>query len=645
MSGYQSKFNFSFDDDRPAPIWPVGSQIGNWSDQFGLLLKEEISFAQQPKILSLFSGAGGLDIGFNDCGFDIVETVEFEQSFVDTLEANTCKGGYFGLGTKNTCCDIREFEPDLLEIDFIIGGPPCQPFSAAGARASGVSGTKDARGTLFLEYVRLLKLLKPRGFLFENVYRILGANAGKDWAAIVAEFEAAGYRLKYRILNSADYGVAQLRERLIIVGVRNDLAKEIDYKFPRPTHGPDSVSKIDRFSAGLAIHDIQRPNQNSGLRGRYGSLLDDIPPGLNYSFYTEKLGHPEPVFAWRSKFSDFLYKADPERPVRTIKALGGQYTGPFHWDSRPFSLCELKRLQSFPDKYQIVGSKAKAIQQVGNSVPPQFARILAASIAEQIFGAALPINLSYLGANDELSFTKEKRQLTKYYEKLAIEANTQKCTPSKSLSNSLEKYDAQLKADHSWRIGRHQNTSHRVSESLKNGHLLVSVKSTSAKKRTGSDWRFTLSPIAGWSLPYATITVTTTGETLVDVQAAWKALEHFLIRNGLKADLVQLFNYYQYAPIATIKCDLAPDNAEGKLIGLLYDRSFVAKEFSIDQLCEAMGIQEDAARALLMKLKDSGFEVRSNNTNAAIERGLHLIPYSFPTLTRMSVQRNKVLFA
>ncbi len=92
-----------------------------------------------------------------------------------------------------------------------------------------------------------------------------------------------------------------------------------------------------------------------GIGGRYGSLLDSIPPGLNYSFCTEEMGHPNPIFAWRSKFSDFLYKADPNMPVRTIKASGGAYTGPFHWDNRFFTYPEYKRLQTFPDDYEISG--------------------------------------------------------------------------------------------------------------------------------------------------------------------------------------------------------------------------------------------------------------------------------------------------
>ena len=89
------------------------------------------------------------------------------------------------------------------------------------------------------------------------------------------------------------------------------------------------------------------------------------------------MGHPNPVFAWRSKFSDFLYKADPNSPVRTIKASGGAYTGPFHWDNRFFSYKEYKRLQTFPDDYEISGNKQTAVKQIGNSVPPQLARMMA----------------------------------------------------------------------------------------------------------------------------------------------------------------------------------------------------------------------------------------------------------------------------
>jgi DNA (cytosine-5)-methyltransferase 1 len=179
----------------------------------------------------------------------------------------------------------------------------------------------DARGTLFHEFVRILQVVRPRGFLFENVYGITGANGGQAWAQIRDAFTEAGYRVFHRILDAADYGVPQHRERAIIVGVR-----EGTFAFPRPTHGPDSPNDRPYYTAGLAVSDAAFETDTPAMvNGRYGHLLSEVPPGLNYSFFTERMGHPRPVFAWRSKFSDFLYKADPSVPVRTIKAQGSQY--------------------------------------------------------------------------------------------------------------------------------------------------------------------------------------------------------------------------------------------------------------------------------------------------------------------------------
>ncbi|MCX6419292.1 MAG: DNA (cytosine-5-)-methyltransferase, partial [Actinobacteria bacterium] len=293
----------------------------------------------------MYSGAGGLDIAFHDLGFDVVEMVEIEKKFVDTLIRNTGPGQYLADSQPN-CIDVRDYDPEFdSDIDFIIGGPPCQTFSAAGRRAAGVKGTTDSRGTLFEEYVRLLKKFKPSGFLFENVYGITGADDGLAWTGIKEAFSEAGYKISFRVLDAADYGVPQHRERMFIVGTKKEI-----FKFPRPTHGPDSPDKRNFHTARTAVNNLEltEKEKDVGLGGRYGHLLQEIPPGLNYSFFTEKMGHPNPIFAWRSKFSDFLYKANPDVPVRTIKAQGGQYTGPFHWDSRPFSVTEMKRLQTFP---------------------------------------------------------------------------------------------------------------------------------------------------------------------------------------------------------------------------------------------------------------------------------------------------------
>ena len=225
-----------------------------WPDVFGCALR---CFLRQSgdrpiRTLSLFSGAGGLDIGFADVGFKIIQSVEIEKKFCETLELNSGEGKRFQ-DSKVSCIDIREFSSEGLgKIDFIIGGPPCQTFSAAGRRANGVLGTTDARGMLFREYVRLLRETSPKGFLFENVYGITGAQNGEAWREIKDAFQHAGYHIFYRILDAADYGVPQHRECLIIVGLRTG-----SFRFPRPTHGPDSIDKTPFYNAGTAVNGVK----------------------------------------------------------------------------------------------------------------------------------------------------------------------------------------------------------------------------------------------------------------------------------------------------------------------------------------------------------------------------------------------------
>ena len=286
LSGW---FNDALDyfDLSPRPGWP---------DLFGNKLRDYFHDKNAVNTLSLFSGGGGLDIAFHEAGFNIVECIEIEKKFTRTLEANSRRGKRLH-NAKITCTDIRDYVPTHENIDFIIGGPPCQTFSAAGARAAGVKGLDDKRGTLFEEYVRIVTQLQPKGFLFENVYRIVGAQGGKPWQRIQEEFQNAGYKLHWRIIDSADYGVPQHRERLIIVGLKTG-----DFMFPCPTHGPDSVNNRPYYDARTAVKGLDTSHCKIGINGRHGHLLNDIPPGLNYSFYTEKLGHPNPVFGWRSNF-------------------------------------------------------------------------------------------------------------------------------------------------------------------------------------------------------------------------------------------------------------------------------------------------------------------------------------------------------
>jgi len=358
-----------------------------------------------PITLSLFSGAGGLDIGFHKAGFKIVACVEIEKAFSQTLELN--KGRYVDADCQILNSDIRDISPENItsyDIDFIIGGPPCQSFSAIGRRAGGVEGTLNERGGLFEHYYRLVDYYRPKGFLFENVRGILSSDKGQDWKLIVEAFTSLGYELSYRILDTAAYGVPQHRERVIMVGTKFGIP---NFKFPKPTHGPDSSTHKNYVSALEAIADIQEPNESPHeYNGKYGSLLEEVPPGNNYLYFTKEMNHPQPSFAWRSRFSDFLYKADPHKPVRTIVAQLGAYSGPFHWLNRKFTLQEFKRLQTFPDDYNFAGGLNSALKQIGNSVPPIFAEQLAKAVLQQIFG--IELGLEFIEINDKLSFDTRK---------------------------------------------------------------------------------------------------------------------------------------------------------------------------------------------------------------------------------------------
>lgn len=617
------------------PGWPdeFGESLTRWADE---------KLENRIKTLSIFSGAGGLDIGFHNSGYDIKAMVEIDPRFVETLQANSGKGRYLKKADI-ICTDIRDYNPPKdLSIDFIIGGPPCQTFSAAGRRAAGVCGTSDKRGTLFEEYVRLLRILKPKGFLFENVYGITGAENGSAWNKIQAAFAEVGYKISYRILDSADYGVPQHRERLFVVGV-----KENEYLFPCPTHGPDSLGHRPFYTAFEAISDLNTDNckGSKGLGGKFGHLLDGIPPGLNYSFYTEKMGHPEPVFAWRSKFSDFLYKADPDSPTRTLKAQGGQYTGPFHWENRPFSVDELKRLQTIPDRYGVNGGRQVAIHQIGNSVPPQLARILSLSILSQVFGVMLPFELPLLKPNHTLGFRKRKRLLTNVYRK-KVEAAIKKLKhthPKSQPSNRC--YRAILKDNFEW-IETNETKALLVDFEASDKEWIFLVSRD--RKRKKPRFSITITPAAdkAWTLQTKQVILFGTYLDRDVFTGAWKAFEAELVKAGLKADLVQLCGYYQYRPAIQAKMTMDSGNTvrkEWKILQHIVNGTGIRSLLSNPELSVLWDVSGKAVLGYAQFLRQLGYEIRNENTNPTIPKGHFLIPYSFPTFTSQSVQLKKSL--
>mgnify|MGYP001472803360 CR=1 FL=1 len=362
------------------------------------------------KVLSLFTGAGGLDLGFHKAGFQITTCIEIEKKFCSTLKTNK---KYFK-NSKIINKDIKKIKFSELEneYDFIIGGPPCQSFSASGFR----KGLNDQRGNLFRNFVKILKYYKPKGFLFENVRGLLYANKGFAIKHITEEFEKAGYKLHIRLLNSADYGVSQLRERVFLMGSKNKILC-----FPEPTHGEQSLRKTPHASVWDAIKDVYNPKEKGKpFGGKYGHLLPLVPEGENYSYFTYDKGYKKPIFKWRTKFSNFLYKVNRNEPCRTIQAQPGKYSGPFHWKNRKMNIEELKRLQSFPKDFIFDCGSSVALHQIGNSVAPLLSFKIAEAIKSQLENNSKNIRLidkNFVYNIDEDKFRKKREtdRITKKY--------------------------------------------------------------------------------------------------------------------------------------------------------------------------------------------------------------------------------------
>lgn len=346
--------------------------------------------------ISLFSGAGGLDLGVEAAGFRVAAAVEQNADAADTMEKN-----FPGLSAPVIRDDILQISTrDVLRAaglrgrerpELLVGGPPCTPFSKSGFWLEWKRAGLDPDASLLQAYTRVLAEAKPRGFLLENVYALTYNNKASRPAfeRLLREIDDAGYQCTYAVLNAADYGVPQARPRLFVIGTPkgNRLPQ-----LPLPTHTGRWERRVVRptdatphVTAGEALAGLVcEPEPAEVLRGQYAHLLSGIPAGENYLHYTAERGHPSPKFEWRSRYWSFLLKLDPDRPSPTIQAQPGPNVGPFHWENRRLRLGEVKRLFTFPDSFDIVGSRSSAQAQLGNSVPPLLASQVAASLREAI---------------------------------------------------------------------------------------------------------------------------------------------------------------------------------------------------------------------------------------------------------------------
>lgn len=343
--------------------------------------------------ISLFTGVGGLDYGFESAGFETRVALEMDSTCCKSLRASRRWAVIEADLLKTSTAQILEAASlKTGSVDILIGGPPCQPFSKSGWWKSGDSlRLEDPRASTLSGFLRVLRETKPGAFLLENVEGL--AFGGKDEGlrlllAVIDEINSASgtaYNPVVITLNAADYGVPQTRTRVFVIGSRDGVL----FKKPAATHQDpllesgvlapwltawDAIGSLDAAEApGLA------------LTGKWADLLPSIPEGQNYLWHTDRMSG-QPLFGWRRRYWNFLLKLAKNRPSWTIQAQPGPATGPFHWKNRRLSATELCRLQTFPDDVSIAGGQIDIQRQVGNAVPSLLAEVLAREIKKQFFG-------------------------------------------------------------------------------------------------------------------------------------------------------------------------------------------------------------------------------------------------------------------
>lgn len=358
----------------------------------------QAGFVDHGSAISLFSGAGGLDLGVEAAGFKVRAAVEIDGDAADTMEKNVNHFPELSNGVRResaitVSADALRRDAGLSKRErpaLLVGGPPCTPFSKSGFWLDWKREGLDPAASLLQSYTRLLGELKPRAFILENVYALTYNNkqSRPAFERLLREITDAGYICRWQVLNAGDYGVPQLRPRLFVIGVPK--GKTLP-DMPKPTHGgrwerrDSGVAERPHTTTGEALRGVNAtPEPEEVIRGKWRHLLADIPPGDNYLYYTAHRGHPNPAFEWRSRYWSFLLKLHPDRPSPVIQAQPGPNIGPFHWENRRLRVPEVKRLFTFPDDLEMVGSRNSVQAQLGNSVPPLLAQQVAEAVAAAV---------------------------------------------------------------------------------------------------------------------------------------------------------------------------------------------------------------------------------------------------------------------
>lgn len=626
-------------------------------------------------VASLFTGAGGLDIGFNNLDeFKVISHLDKDGDAISTLKTNADDGEYIEPDSMIIEDDIQDYierestDVAASQVDFVIGGPPCQPFSAAARRTGGIEGVDNEDGKLFEAYVKLLDRWEPQGFLFENVPGIISDEEG--WDMITNAFNEEGYKVFDRTLDAADYGVPQHRVRAFIVGIRKEL--NVEYEFPLPTHGPDSNTDRDLVSAGEALEELDQSEVSAEgpyeITSKHAHLLEDIPPGLNYSYYTKKMGADEPVFAWRSRFSDYLYKADPGKPVRTLKAHPGAASGPFHWENRKFTEEELKRLQSFPENYEIKGTYNKVVKQIGNSVPPQEAEVLAKSIAQQLFGVK-QYDVQTMTDDHDLNFRSRRRTSFEERREKARKWRGDNEPGSKRSSNQkgLEEISQTTgtgsepvqEIDRStWSFQSYFDYEElSYGADIRSGNRMFDVEtcvrgdtlhiSIDKRDERSSSISLGIDPENGVWSGIQDLQVEADAVNLSDIFYIWKIASENVIdltRYDKFMDVVGHYSTSRMDYTTTLDLEGLSDKPEARALKVFSRTDNCNKQLTLGKLTAKLEADGETVIQALKQLRNWRYEIRTTETHPTMPEGKVLCTYPFPDLNERSHFKENVSF-
>lgn len=314
------------------------------------------------KVVSTFAGCGGSSFGYKMAGGEVRLAVEWDDNAAETYRRNH-KGTHVYHGdiaalSVEDALNLSGIQPGQLDI--FDGSPPCQGFSTVGKRKF-----NDNRNTLFREYIRLLRGFRPKVLVMENVSGMVKGKMKLVFAEVLRELKAAGYVVSARLMNAQFFGVPQFRERMIFIGVRNDLGVQPSH--PRPQSRPIMV--------GEALEGCV-PTEVPRLTKTYLSVWYKVPVG----------GSMADILPSRSHFNDVV-KLDPNRPSRTLlkTQTGRGFATVCHWaEPRAISIAEAKRIGSFPDDFEFVGKYEEQWARIGNSVPPLLMKAIAEHIRDNI---------------------------------------------------------------------------------------------------------------------------------------------------------------------------------------------------------------------------------------------------------------------